>query len=95
MRKNYPPKLKAQIVLEMIREEKTVAELASHYGVHPSQLHRWRKQAVENLAQVFADGETVTTVRAEYEQKIEQLYTEIGRLTTELAWLGKKGFRVD
>jgi len=56
--------------------------------------HR-RKQAIENLAQVFADGETVEAVRAEYERKIQQLYTEIGRLTTQLAWLGKKGFRVE
>jgi transposase-like protein len=95
MRKNYSSKFKAQIVLEMIREEKTVAELASQYGVHPTVLHRWRKQAIENLAQVFENGESVAAIRSECDQKVEQLYTEIGRLTTQLAWLEKKGLRFE
>lgn len=79
----------------MLREEKTVAELASEYGVHPTLLHRWRKQAVDNLAEVFAEGEKLEAVKAGYEQKIEELYTEIGRLTTQLAWLKRKGIRAD
>ena len=95
MRKTYPPRFKAQLVLEMIREEKSVSALASEHGIHPTMLHRWRNQVLENLHQVFAEGETVETVKTDYEQKIEQLYVEIGRLTTQLAWLGKKGFRVE
>jgi transposase len=95
MRKKYSSKLKAQIVLEMIKEEKTVAQLASEHGIHPTVLHRWRRQALENLPQVFANEENVEAVKAEYEKKIEELYTEIGRLTTKLAWLEKKGLRVE
>lgn len=86
MRKKYSPQLKAQIVLEMLQEEKSIPQLASEHGIH----HRWRKDAVNNLAPVFAQEETAEAVKVEYEQKIEQLYTEIGRLTTRLAWLGKK-----
>ena len=95
MRKHYSPDLKARIVLEMLKEQRSVTELASEYGIHPTMLHRWRSQAVENLAQIFADKDSVVEVKAQYEQKIEELYTEIGRLTTQLAWLGKKGIRPD
>ncbi len=95
MRKKHSPELKAQIVLEMLREDKTITELASQYGLHPNQLHRWRSQALANLPQVFADQDNVGAVKAAYEKKIEELYTEIGRLTTQLAWLKKKGIRTD
>jgi putative transposase len=95
MRKKHSPELKAQIVLEMLKEEKTITELASQYGLHPNQLHRWRSQALKNLPQVFADQDNVGAVKAAYEKKIEELYTEIGRLTTQLAWLKKKGIRTD
>ena len=95
MRKRYSPDLKARIVLEMIKEHKSVSELAAEHGIHPKMLHRWRSQAVENLSQVFSDKDNVADVKAEYEKKIEELYIEIGRLTTQLAWLGKKGFRFD
>lgn len=74
----------------MLREEKSIAQIASEYGVHPTQLHRWRKQAVENLAQLFAQEENWEAEKAEYEKKINELYTEIGRLSTQLAWLKKR-----
>lgn len=69
MRKKYSSKLKAQIVLEMIKEEKTVAQLASEHGIHPTVLHRWRRQALENLPQVFANEENVEAVKAEYDTR--------------------------
>ena len=46
-RKHYSPAFKAQIVQELLREEKTVAQLASEHGIHPTQLHKWRSIAVE------------------------------------------------
>lgn len=95
MRKRHSPELKAQIVLEMLKEQKSITELASEHGLHPAQLHRWRNQAVANLSQVFSDRENAAALKMEYERKIEDLYTEIGRLTTQLAWLGKKGIRSD
>lgn len=95
MRKRHSPQLKAQIVLEMLKEQKSVTELAAEHGLHPTQLHKWRREAVDNLAQVFSGGDNVVALKADYEQKIEDLYSEIGRLTTQLAWLKKKGIRVD
>ncbi len=73
----------------MLREEKTVSELASAYGVHPTMLHRWKKVALEGLPQLFDRDKEAKAAQEAYEQKIEQLYTEIGRLSTQLAWLKK------
>ncbi len=95
MRKNHSASFKAQLVLEMLREEKTVSELASAYGVHPLMLQRWKKLALEGLPQLFERDKDAKAAQEAYEQKIEQLYTEIGRLSTQLAWLKKKGFELD
>ena len=91
MRKQYSPKKKAKIALEILKEEQTIAQLASKYSVHPSQLYKWRKLAQENLSEVFEDkhkGEKV--LKAEYESRIKDLYAEIGKLSTQLTWLKKK-----
>ncbi len=95
MRKNHSATFKAQLVLEMLREEKTISELASAYGVHPTMLHRWKKVALEGLPQLFERDKEAKAAQEAYEQKIEQLYTEIGRLSTQLAWLKKKGFDLE
>lgn len=93
MRKHYPPSFKAKVVLEMLKEEKTVAELASEYQVHPSQLHKWKKQVLDGLPVLFEDDKrSVAAVRDGYEAKMKELYAEIGRLTTYVEWFKKKGF---
>ena len=89
-RKRYPPTLKARIVLEILREEKSISELSSEHGIHPTMLHRWRQQAIENLSAVFASSESWRKEREEYQTRIEELYTEIGRLSTQLSWLKKR-----
>jgi putative transposase len=95
MRKNHTANFKAQLVLEMLKEEKTVSELASAYGVHPTMLHRWKKQVVADLPGLFERNKDAKAAQEASEQRIEELYTEIGRLSTQLAWLKKKGFDVD
>lgn len=95
MRKRYSPEFKAKVVVELLREQKSLSQLASEYGVHPTMLVRWRQQALENLPRVFARQEEWEVSRAEYEKRIEDLYTEIGRLTTQLSWLKKKGVNLE
>ena len=91
MRKRYKPKQKAQIVLEMLKEERTVTQISSEYGIHTSQLYKWKNQALEGLPNVFAeDLKTEKELKAKHEQNIKELYAEIGRLTTQLNWLKKK-----
>ena len=53
IRKKYPPAFKAKVALEAIKEEKTMAELASRHGVHPTQIRRWKKAVLEEEAKDF------------------------------------------
>lgn len=96
-RKRLSAGQKAQIILEVIREEKSVSEIASEHGIHPNQIHKWRKQALENFVQLFEDERKGERIReATHEKQIEELYAEIGRLSAQLSWLKKKsGIRVE
>ncbi|NPV54897.1 MAG: transposase, partial [Firmicutes bacterium] len=90
MKKQYSPTFKAQIVLELLKEEKSVAQISSEHGIHPSQLHKWKRQAIEGLSQLFTDDKkAVDKVKSEYEAKLEELYAQIGRLTTQVNWFKK------
>ena len=88
MQKHYTGKQKAQIVLEMLKEEKTVTQISSEYGVHSSQLYKWRAQALEGLHTLF-DNKKKKAQQSDQERKLNELYSEIGRLYTQLAWLKK------
>ncbi len=90
MKKTYSPEFKAQVVREILNEQKTIAEIASEYGVHPVQLSQWKKAALENLAAVFTDDRKVAKQQRQQEQKIEQLYSQVGKLTTQLECIKKK-----
>lgn len=90
-RKNYTAKQKAQIVLELLREERTVAEISSEYGIHPNLLYRWKKQALENFHLAFEDQlREQRELEAQHQNQLDKLYAEIGRLTTQVNWLKKK-----
>ena len=91
MRKHYSAQLKAQIVQEMLKEDRTIGQIASEYGVHPTMLHRWKAQALAGLPSLFNKGDKAAgKAAAQHEQQVHELYAEIGRLTTQLNWLKKK-----
>ncbi|AIQ11225.1 transposase [Paenibacillus durus] len=93
-RRTFTPEEKARIVLEILREEKSISQLASEEGIHPNVLNRWKNEATQNLAQLFVDDRKgITKMKKEYEQQIEDLYAEVGKLTTQLSWLKKKSGR--
>ena len=56
-RKRYTPSQKAAFVLELFKEEETLPQIASHHGVHPNLLRKWKALAVEGLPGLFADDE--------------------------------------
>lgn len=87
-RRNFSAEMKSRIALEAIKSQKTIQEIASHYGVHPNQVTNWKRQAVEGLSSVFADRRSKAdtsedTIKAE-------LYQQIGEMKVELDWLKKK-----
>ena len=90
MRKRYSTKKKAQIVLEILKEERSIAQIASEYGIHPNQLYKWKAQTLERLPNLFEDEhKTEKTMQAAHEHELNELYAEIGRLTTQLNWIKK------
>ena len=86
-RKRYTASFKSRVALEALKGQKTVAEIASGYEVHPNQVSQWKKQLQAGMPDVFADPGR--SHRAE-EKLTDKLYQEIGRLKVELDWLKKK-----
>ncbi len=92
MKKSYSPAFKAQIVRALLKEEKSISQLAAEHGLHPNQLYRWRDIAMTGLPTLFAqDGAIEQAAKdAAHEQQLQELYAAIGKLTTQLTWLNKK-----
>ena len=91
-RKQYTADFKAKVVKEMLREEKTIGQLASEYEVHSNMLYRWREQALAGLPGLLRDqsAQELAEKEAGWQQERAALYAEIGRLTTQVTWLEKK-----
>jgi transposase-like protein len=90
MRKQYSSAFKAKVVQELLKEEKTLAQIASEYEVHPTQLKNWRVTALEGMPSLFERQDSTVELRAAYELQLTELYAEIGKLTTQVTWLKKK-----
>ena len=90
MRKNYTSEFKAKVVIEILREAKSINEIAAERGVHVNQLGRWKKTAMEGLPQIFDDNKKRKNEQKDHEEKIQELYAQIGELTTKVNWLKKK-----
>jgi len=90
MRRHFNAQFKAEIVQQVLREEKTIAEIASEHEIHPNQIKRWKATVVNGLPSLFSDETTAAkTAQAGHEKQLDELYAEIGRLSTQLAWLKK------
>ena len=87
-RKKYSKELKARIALDAIKGQKTMAELASEYGVHANQISRWKKQLLDASPDAFALGKDKETEQKEVER--DRLYKKVGQLQIEVDWLKKK-----
>jgi transposase len=88
IRKTYSGKMKGNVAIEAVKEEKTIAELASQYEVHSTQIKAWKRYLVEHVEDLFVDKRR----KEEQEQAelVEELYKQIGQLKVELDWVKKK-----
>lgn len=88
---NYSNEFKAKIVMEILKEEKTFSQISSEHKIHNSVIRRWYSEFVENLPNIFSDkNKEIKKVKEEYEKQVQDLYVEVGRLSTENTWLKKK-----
>jgi putative transposase len=87
-RKQHSGVFKAQVAVAALRGDRTMSELSSEYGVHPTVITRWKKQALEGLPGLLSGKSDPKDKEAEVLQS--RLYQEIGQLKVELDWLKKK-----
>jgi putative transposase len=88
IRKQYTGDFKGKVVLEALKEERTLSELAGAYEVHPNQIKNWKSHLVGHIGELFEDKRR----KGDLEQSalVEDLYRQIGQLSVELAWYKKK-----
>lgn len=91
-RRRHSAEFKAKVALEAIRAQRTANEIASAYGIHPVQVAQWKKQALDELPEVFS-ARRAKAAQEEAELKAS-LFQQIGQLKMELEWLGKKSARL-
>ncbi len=79
---------KARVALEAVKGEKTIAQIASEYGVHPNQIGQWKRKLLEELPMLFSDKRSRHD--KDQEELEAELYRQIGQLKVEIDWLKKK-----
>ena len=80
-RKKHSAAFKAKVALAAMRGDRTVADLAAEFGVHPNQIHNWKKQLLDDAASVFEGGPSAEG--AANEARVDLLYRQIGQLKVE------------
>jgi transposase-like protein len=77
-RRNHAPGFKAQVAIAALKGDKTLAELAQQYDVHPNQIADWKTQLLERSSEVFGDSKAKAD-----EPDIKTMQAKIGQLTLE------------
>jgi transposase len=84
-RRKHSPAFKAKVAMEALRGEKTIAELAGQYEIHPNQILQWKKTLAEEAACIFEKGQSKKP--QDEKELIKKLYQEIGQLKVEKDFL--------
>lgn len=84
-RRKHSPAFKAKVALAAVKGDQTIEELASQFGMHPAQIHTWKRALLEGAAAVF-DGQPAKKDKA-HGALVDQLYRQIGQLTVERDFL--------
>ena len=87
-RQKHSAGFKAKVALAAIRGDRTIAELAVQFGVHPNQIHNWKKQLLDRAVSVFEGG--APAEGAPNEAQVDVLYRQIGQLKVENDFLARK-----
>ena len=87
-RRRFSAEFKARVARAALREDKTIAQLASEYDIHPNQVSEWKRAAIESMTEAFSKRRK--NKKQNEDQREDQLLRQIGKLTVEVEWLKKK-----
>lgn len=87
-RRQHTPTFKKQVVLEILKGEKTRSEICSQFGIHPTLADKWKTLVITDMDKLFTGGMDLDRKRDK--ELIEELYKQVGKLQTQLEWLKKK-----
>lgn len=88
IRRVHSPEFKTQVVLAILKGDKTRSEVCSQFSIHPTQADKWKQKILSGLPTLFTEGKG--NLIKEREKEIEELYKQIGQLKVETDWLKKK-----
>lgn len=91
--RRYTAEFKTKIVIEALKADKTLAEIASEYEISVKNIQNWKKTFLENSETVFKKAQTEKQHQEELKEKekmIDELYKEVGSLTVQVNWAKKK-----
>ena len=88
-RRKHTAQFKFRVALEAVKNDRTRSQLASEFGVHPTQVSQWKNELLTNGSSLFGSGRPARQAQKQAQQEAE-LYEQIGRLKMELEWLKKK-----
>lgn len=85
----HTTEFKKNVVIALLKEAETLGQIASRFGIHPTQARRWRDKVLAGIPELLSD-QGVKRELQEKDKIIEELYTQIGKQKLEVDWLKKK-----
>ena len=85
MRKKYSSEFKSKVALSAIREEGSLSELSSRYGVTPNMISRWKQQALSSFSDIFSNKQAIRELSNDHQ--VKELHAKIGELMVERDFL--------
>ena len=89
-RKQYSPEFKSKIAIAAVRGDKTTAEIAAQYELHPTQVNSWKRELLENVSTLFDKGKSASKVQSDAKAENDELYRQIGKLKVERDFLAER-----
>ena len=93
MKKTFSAQFKSKVALEAVKADKTINELASEFGVHPTQVKNWKNELQDGATEIFSNKRKKEAKEIEAER--DRLYRQIGKLQVEVDWVKKKTGHLD